>query len=180
MTEVQSLPSMPPVPWKNYSTFDHDTTKPVNAAYPHTCTPYAKDWSLAVVPAKGRGLHSDGLHTPPAEMHGVNTLPEPLSLGDHIYKGFASKSNISCQTNLSRYPNNTKPPPVSASRPYSPVFSKEDVSQWNRGARRRNSDPNAIVSYLQIPASINDSKGSLSEFAAQVLDLNTFRIVQLI
>ena len=111
---------------------------------------------------------SHGPHTPPAEMHGVNTLPDPSSLGDHIYKGFAGKSNGSCQTNLSRYPNITKPPPVSTSRPHSPVFSKEDVSQWNRGVGRRNSDPNAIVSYLQIPASVNDSKGSLSEFAAQV------------
>ena len=59
---------------------------------------------------------------------------------------------------------------VSAKRPPSPVVSQNDhVAQSERTARRRaSSDGNSIASHLQIPPSINDSKGSLPEFAAQV------------
>lgn len=41
--------------------------------------------------------------------------------------------------------------------------------------RRRSSASDAIVPSLQIPASINDSKGSLAEFAAQVRDSSMAR-----
>ena len=59
---------------------------------------------------------------------------------------------------------------ASANQPPSPAISHNDrVAQSERTARRRaSSDGNSIASHLQIPPSINDSKGSLPEFAAQV------------
>ena len=58
----------------------------------------------------------------------------------------------------------------SANRPSSPGLPHKDhVTHVERTARRRaSSDGNSIASHLQIPSSINDSKGSLPEFAAQV------------
>ena len=51
----------------------------------------------------------------------------------------------------------------------SPTVKKETESSTQQVARRRASnDANAIASHLQIPPSINNSKGSLPEFAAQV------------
>ena len=58
----------------------------------------------------------------------------------------------------------------SANRPQSPVLPKKDNAAQNKQTARRRalSDGNSIASHLQIPASVNDSKGSLPEFAAQV------------
>lgn len=56
-----------------------------------------------------------------------------------------------------------------SSHPSSPSQSRDVAGLYGNSVRRRGSDnDNQIVSYLQIPSSINDSKGSLAEFAAQV------------
>ncbi|KAL6721711.1 hypothetical protein ACLMJK_000815 [Lecanora helva] len=59
---------------------------------------------------------------------------------------------------------------ISATRPQSPLPpQKEHAAQSEQTARRRASgEGNSIASHLQIPSSINDSKGSLPEFAAQI------------
>lgn len=54
------------------------------------------------------------------------------------------------------------------SRPHSPKWNRSSFNMSDHGQRRKASSSNAIVSYLQIPPSINNSKGSLAEFAAQV------------
>jgi hypothetical protein len=46
--------------------------------------------------------------------------------------------------------------------------SQENHARATEQSSQRKQSSNAIASYLQIPASINDSKGSLAEFAAQV------------
>ncbi len=57
----------------------------------------------------------------------------------------------------------------SARQNQSPPFKKESTTDHGESARRRTSvENNTIATYLQIPTSINDSKGSLPEFAAQV------------
>ena len=63
----------------------------------------------------------------------------------------------------------------SARRTQSPQLKKENALEKEQAVRRKGStDANSIASYLQIPSSINNSKGSLPEFAAQVsLTLNT-------
>ena len=68
----------------------------------------------------------------------------------------------------------------SARQNQSPPTKKENSVGRGEPARRRvSTDGNTIASYLQIPSSINDSKGSLPEFAAQVsLDWIFFTITQ--
>jgi hypothetical protein len=46
--------------------------------------------------------------------------------------------------------------------------SLSSTAAANQNHRRKSSSSNAIAPSLQIPSSINDSKGSLAEFAAQV------------
>ena len=59
----------------------------------------------------------------------------------------------------------------SARQQRSPTMTSEPASPQQQAASQRsssNSNPNAIAVHLQIPKSINSSKGSLPEFAAQV------------
>ena len=124
-----------------------------------------------------------GLKTPPEEMTGssnANPLLAPLD-GLHYKSVPIAGSNAALyQTNQdihgnSRYPS--KPQPFydsyqSVQQPQSPAPRGESIRSREQPARRRaSSDGNSIVSYLQIPPSINNSKGSLADFAAQVRSL---------
>lgn len=126
-----------------------------------------------------------GLPTPPSDMMNevaYNTfLPLPAatansgSSSNNSYDGtYNGKRNGLSLHPYSRIPSSSFDPAssaasssmaVSSSRPSShvpkTVPSTEAVSQ-------RKSTSNSIPSYLQIPSSISDSKGSLAEFAAQV------------
>jgi len=62
----------------------------------------------------------------------------------------------------------------SAKRPQSPVLPPKTAQNEQVARRRASSDGNSIASHLQIPSSINDSKGSLPEFAAQITCLFWF------
>ena len=122
-----------------------------------------------------------GLRTPPKEMTSTNVNP---LLAQHV-GGLPYKSVPAARPTVASYSTSlgtvastkyhSKAPPShdsyrSAARPQSPVFQR-DVNV--RGHRGRNSmDNTTIASYLQIPSSINDSKGSLAEFAAQVCQLS--------
>lgn len=61
-------------------------------------------------------------------------------------------------------PSNDSRP--STLRPESPLSQREHPVRGQ--AKAKTSEKNSIAPYLQIPASINDSQGSLAEFAAQV------------
>ena len=135
-------------------------------------------------PPLGFGSRCDynhGLRTPPRDMSGMdgNPLLAP-NVGVQSYKRVpvVGSNAPSCQTSQSaidnaRISSNRQPfynSYYSAKRPQSPVPPKKDnVAQKEQTARRRaSSDANSIASHLQIPSSVNDSKGSLPEFAAQV------------
>lgn len=122
-----------------------------------------------------------GLRTPPRDMNGINGNPLLASnvKGTQYERVPVVASNAPpYQTSLitldnSKQASNRQPfynSYYSATRPQSPVPPKKDhAAQSEQTARRRASnDSNSIASHLQIPASINDSKGSLPEFAAQV------------
>ena len=70
--------------------------------------------------------------------------------------------------------SNSKPEPFynnyySAKYPRSPAERKQQESTTDQPSQRRSSTgSNSIATHLQIPSSINSSKGSLPEFAAQV------------
>ena len=66
----------------------------------------------------------------------------------------------------------SKAPPIqdtqrAPSRPRSPSFRRDPAAKTEQ-ARGGAPENNSIASYLQIPSSINNSKGSLADFAAQV------------
>lgn len=122
-----------------------------------------------------------GLCTPPRDMNGMNgnpllasnaegtqykRVPVVASNGPPYQASLPTLDNSKQASNRQPFYNSY----YSATRPQSPVPSKkEHAAQSEQTARRRASnDSNSIASHLQIPASINDSKGSLPEFAAQV------------
>jgi len=120
-----------------------------------------------------------GLKTPPEDMNGSNANPLLIPFDGLQYKSVPviGSSTASYHTNLGIHANTrytSKPQPFydsyhSAQQSQSPVSRGESIGSREQPARRRaSSDGNSIVSYLQIPPSINNSKGSLAEFAAQV------------
>ena len=127
-----------------------------------------------------------GLTTPPEEMTSDNANPLLAPLDGLHYKSVPAvgSNSASYQTREGTYANTrqtTKPQPFyatyqSAHRPQSPVSKGESVGSREQPVRRRaSSDGNSIVSHLQIPSSINGSKGSLAEFTAQVRPSFEFR-----
>jgi len=120
-----------------------------------------------------------GLRTPPSDMNEMNVNPLLVpDFGPSHYKGVpiipsdiaTHKSNLNGTSSL-RYTNRAPPlldtyqPAKASQSPYSATGQPANREQPHQ---RRKSDGTDIVHYLQIPRSINDSKGSLSEFAAQV------------
>ena len=121
-----------------------------------------------------------GLRTPPRDMTAANFNPifargsqynsvPPSMLSATSYSSttgtFNSASTFTSGVHRSNGQLNLKP----ASRPQSPRAHRDNPTNQEQSSRRRSSsNGNAIVHYLQIPSTINDSKGSLAEFAAQV------------
>ncbi|MCJ1481740.1 hypothetical protein MMC06_001899 [Schaereria dolodes] len=126
-----------------------------------------------------RGANSQGPLTPPTEMTAANANPMLAPTYGGLYNSVpAVKLNTSqLQTNIGNYAGKSmgQPGHVSATQAQSPSQTKDAAWPAEITARRRSSsNGNQIVSYLQIPATINDSKGSLAEFAAQITCLFWF------
>lgn len=125
-----------------------------------------------------------GLRTPPADPNDMNGNPLLApSFGPLHYKGVpvAARNTSSQQHHLSslgntRYTN--KAPPLLSS--YQPTHKSQNSLDGSETGEKRSqtqqqqNDGTEIVHYLQIPRSINDSKGSLAEFAAQITCLFWF------
>lgn len=121
-----------------------------------------------------------GLRTPPKDMTAASF--NPLFAPGSQYNGVppsmpgatSYRSATGTFSNTNGFPrgvhsNNDQLNFKSASRPQSPRAPKDNTTNQEQSSRRRSSsNGNAIVHYLQIPSTINDSKGSLAEFAAQV------------
>ncbi len=119
-----------------------------------------------------------GLRTPPRELANMMS-GNPLLARDSggiLYNSVpAVKSTAPYSTSLGTIATAqyySKAPPsndsrASTVRPENPTFQRDNGA---RGQQTGNSstDSNSIATYLQIPSTINDSKGSLAEFAAQV------------
>ena len=129
-----------------------------------------------------RSYCDHGLRTPPRDMSSMDGNPLlAQNGGGQSYKRVpvvvsnALQSQYSQATADDSRNTGSRPQPFydsyySAKRSQSPLPSKkETAAQIEQAARRRaSSDNNSIASHLQIPRTINDSKGSLPEFAAQV------------
>ncbi|KAL8646571.1 MAG: hypothetical protein Q9210_006061, partial [Variospora velana] len=123
-----------------------------------------------------------GLRTPPGDMSGVsvNPLLAP-SFGGSQYKsvpcnGGPRHGSVGSMVD-SRSINKTQQPQISY---HNRSRSHEKCSTETNGLKDSSSrsqnliGESSIVSYLQIPSSINESKGSLAEFAAQITCLFWF------
>jgi len=120
-------------------------------------------------------------HAPPLGINGVavNSMLAPTCGGPYNGQGAPNSNSMSYPGNMSFYASKTLPStaqPVHGNRsqPASPNHSNANTeSQGNTSRRRSSGGDNQIISYLQIPSSINGSKGSLAEFAAQVCNPTT-------
>lgn len=117
-----------------------------------------------------------GLSTPPRELANVNVNPLlARNMGSSQYNSVPAlrptspySTSLDIVANAQYY---SKAPPSNDSRPStlrpeSPLSQREHPARGQQKART--SENNSIAPYLQIPATINDSQGSLAEFAAQV------------
>lgn len=123
-----------------------------------------------------------GVHTPPPEMNGgnLNGMLAPSYGGLYNNDQVGKQAPVSYQDKFGFYGDKTlaataQPAQKDSSRPASPSQLKDLNDLYSTNSRRRSStSDNQIVSYLQIPSTINDSKGSLAEFAAQITCLFWF------
>jgi len=124
---------------------------------------------LDTPPQDGRDMNGNPLLNPNLGVQAYQRVPvvasnAPPYANTHAHA--AIDNNAKTSTGRQPFYNSY----YSAKRPQSPVLPQMDhAARSEQTARRRaSSDDNSIASHLQIPASINDSKGSLPEFAAQV------------
>ncbi|KAL8736047.1 MAG: hypothetical protein Q9166_000609 [cf. Caloplaca sp. 2 TL-2023] len=153
-----------------------DTQRSSGVGKPHS------NYRYSHVPADIR----HGLRTPPGDMSGSGVSVNPLlapNFGGYQYKSVPALASTGATRQASvgtiantRYTNKTQPSQNGHHRTNSrdhtstePGVLHEPTSKINGGV-----DGTSIVSYLQIPSSINESKGSLAEFAAQITCLFWF------
>lgn len=118
-----------------------------------------------------------GLRTPPKDMSGMSVNPllasnirfdtasAVPSVKDLVYQNGASNAVQSQCTNKIQPNSNTR---HQKSRSHENTSFAARAFQDSTAGCQNGVDGSSIVSYLQIPSSINESKGSLAEFAAQV------------
>ena len=134
------------------------------------CNSRSREGSLVVQ------TNAPGLRTPPSDMD-VNPLLVP-NYGPLQYKGVpvVASNTSSHHRNTGSIGNTTyasRAQPIldsyqPAHRSHNSTSNDGSIGTRVQSSRRRNSEGGEIVHYLQIPSTINDSKGSLAEFAAQV------------
>lgn len=139
----------------------------------------------------GRQLHNDprhptvhaeirhGLRTPPGDMSGVSVNPllapnvgeaQYKSVSASVWNGAPRQGSVGPTTN-GRYHNKAHLPQNvyhNRSRSHEHTSTNSGLVKETNSKTQNGIDEPSIVSYLQIPSSINESKGSLAEFAAQV------------
>ena len=183
MVDVQRPLSMPPTLVSHQSTFEY-TLPPLQ---PTRQMPHIEREST-IVSSRQRKSHWGGWHqtivTGPGQApaprkmaeSNINPLLAPSGEVLHYKSVPATKQNARpAQTSLGTIATaqyTSKAPPTqdrqrAPSRPRSPSFRRDGVGSMEQG-RGGAAEDNPIASYLQIPSSINNSKGSLADFAAQV------------
>lgn len=122
-----------------------------------------------------------GLRTPPGDMSGtsVNPLLAPnfgasqyKSVPAAVWHGATRQGSVGSLVNT-RSTENAHPSQTifhSRSRSHENTATQHNGLKESASKARDENHDSSIVSYLQIPSSINGSKGSLAEFAAQVCE----------
>lgn len=120
-----------------------------------------------------------GLQTPPADMNGVSVNPllcpnfagsQYKSVPASTWNGASRQGSVASIANSRCTNKNQQPQNIyhNRSRSYEHTSTETGGTRQSISKTQNGLDETSIVSYLQIPSSINDSKGSLAEFAAQV------------
>ncbi|RHZ55327.1 putative mucin [Aspergillus thermomutatus] len=117
----------------------------------------------------------DGLPTPPNDMTGVayKSLPPSSYGGKHNAITLPPYVRAPAYTRTGYNASSTMIPSIKSQSQPSSTQNAQNASA-SEPASQKKSSANSVASYLQIPSSINDSKGSLSEFAAQMTCLFWF------
>ncbi|KKA17138.1 Mucin, partial [Rasamsonia emersonii CBS 393.64] len=109
-----------------------------------------------------------GLPTPPSEMTGVTyntTLSSSMYGGKQYGVPVQQYAKAPTQAPVNSVSTNTS---TTAHQNYVPPPEKEAPAAASETKSQKKNTNDSIAPYLQIPSSINNSKGSLAEFAAQV------------
>ena len=195
MHRTSARPAPLDFPLPPYSTYDIDRRKDLRHSYtlPN------------LTPAYFEAPIRDGLRTPPADDMGTTyqqsqynnyagrqdvTYPTPATSGSG-YAGSYSGANVQQRP----YPPPLSHPPsasnlrneIEPSQPAQPLYpqpaSPQQTKKINTLAppeglpRRKSTNNDMILPNLQIPSSINNSGGSLAEFAAQVSYQDAYSLV---
>lgn len=117
-----------------------------------TQTLASTDWTAAL---------RDGLPTPPTDMSGVayNTSTYGGKYHGPAHQYAKSTTRVPLANTVSN---------AAAHHYYNPPLHKEATVATAVTKSQKKSGNESIATYLQIPSTINDSRGSLAEFAAQV------------
>lgn len=184
MVDVQRPLSMPPTLVSHQATFDY-TLPPLQRSRP---MPHIERESTIVTARTGKD-HWGGWYQTSAAAE-PRQAPSPRKMADGSvnpllappgevlqYKSVPATKQTArpAQTSLGTIATaqyTSKAPPTqetqrAPSRPRSPPFRRDGAGSREQG-RGGAAENNPIASYLQIPSTINNSKGSLADFAAQV------------
>jgi hypothetical protein len=139
-------------------------------------TQQGNSWQSLVKEGRLGGCFASGLPTPPEtramtgislNQHNSNDVvsqsyyPSKVSNPGHAYTRSADVGYH--RHNIESFNHNR-----SSSRDQPQFWPADREKENSRAVKDNPSSESAIASYLQIPSSINDSKGSLAEFAAEV------------
>ena len=124
----------------------------------------------SLIPSPRMQLSNMNGHLPPVASNISHQTTLPLSVSNHNISSHSTPQ--ASRPGHSRQNSRSQPfyqSYYSARQHTSPGLKKDNLVEKEQSGRRKASiDTNSIASYLQIPATINNSKGSLPEFAAQV------------
>lgn len=143
-------------------------------------TEHTHSWQSLVGKGRPGSYFASGLPTPPETrvMTGIglnqhnssDVVPQSYFPSKSSYPGYFSargQESLHHQHNLDSY-NHNNVPTYSSRGNQSQSWSANHERENRNTLKDSSKSDSTIATYLQIPSSINDSKGSLAEFAAEV------------
>jgi hypothetical protein len=169
MSSALGRPQPPPFP--DSSRFEFEGFREGSQGH----TEHGRSWQSLSKESRPGNCFTSGLPTPPETRAMTGTSLNQHNSNDVVSKGYyPSKFSYSSHTsngaevrprqhNIDGYNHNNSSTGVQSQ--FWPVSRERDAGSVGKNS---SSSDSTIASYLQIPSSINNSKGSLAEFAAEV------------
>jgi hypothetical protein len=163
--------SLPAASFPESSRSDLERRQESSQPYPE----HVRSWQLLAKGGIFGSCFASGLPTPPETRAMTGTSinqhhPNDIVSQHHYPSKFSDSAYASKDAEVRRYPHTVEnySYDTSSTSDQPPFWSASREKEVHQPSRNIPSSDSAIASYLQIPASINDSKGSLAEFAAEV------------